>query len=118
MNKTASERIYFKTYSYRGDKYSPTYDDIVNKNNESAIKPLSNERSNILYTLPIDKILVTLDTSSDGYNNSHDVFTGICVCFEGKRYLDVEQSKVVFKNLTQQQIEDYIRNKKNTELTF
>lgn len=75
MNKTASERIYFKTYSYRGDKYSSTYGDIVNKNNESAINPLSNERSNILYALPIDKILVTLDTSPDGYNNSHDVFS-------------------------------------------
>lgn len=66
--------------------------------------------NNKIYGKPKDKVEAE-KFLKELSNNSHDVFTGICVCFKGERYLDVEQSKVIFKNLTQQQIEDYIRNK-------
>lgn len=66
--------VYFNIYSYRGDKYSETYDDIVAKSNESAIQPLQNERSTVLYALPIDKIVTTLDQDVFGFNVSTGVF--------------------------------------------
>lgn len=58
--------IQFNVFSYKGDKYSETYDDIVNINNEHAINT-SNKNYNTCFALPIDKIVTTL---SDTQNES------------------------------------------------
>lgn len=66
--------VYFNIYSYRGDKYSETYNDIVAKSNEAAIQSVQTERSNVLFALPIDKIIVTIDQSTTGFNTEHNIF--------------------------------------------
>lgn len=58
------EYIYFNVFSYKGDKYSVTYNDIVNKSNEQAISKY-NANYNTCYALPIDKIIVTLDDNTN-----------------------------------------------------
>ena len=45
-------------------------------------------------------------------NNTHEVYTGVCVCYQGKKHSFFEQSFVKFKDLTDEEIVQYVRNKK------
>ena len=45
-------------------------------------------------------------------NNTHEVYTGVCVCYQGEKHSFFEQSFVKFKDLTNEEIVQYVRNKK------
>lgn len=44
-------------------------------------------------------------------NNVHEVYTGICIIYKDKLYLDYAVTKVYFKELTDKEINDYLDTK-------
>ena len=45
----------------------------------------------------------------------HYVYTGLCVCYKGKSYTDYARTAVTFKELTVQEISDYIETGEPTD---
>ena len=77
----SNKTVYFNIYSYRGDPYSETISDIINKNNESNIST-SNANVDILYTLPIDKIVCVLDDEINYRSGAYNKFSNTKVVWD------------------------------------
>ena len=69
MNNNKS--VYFKVFPYRGDPFSESFSEIVDKSSEHKINT-SIANIDTIYTLPIDKIVCVLD---DIANTSTNVYT-------------------------------------------
>lgn len=90
--------VYFNVFSYKGDPYSNTIDDIINISNESNILT-ANGNVDLVYTLPIDKIICTLDTETNKSVGSYDNFSSTQVLWDfGDGSLSTELSAVHWYN--------------------
>ena len=73
--------VYFNIYSYRGDPYSETFSDIVNKSAEKNISLINANVDNV-YALPIDKIVCVLDDNTNKQTSAYNKFSSTKVLWD------------------------------------
>ena len=64
-----------------------------------------------LYGKPhtIENAIKTLHALS---GTTHFVYTGVCIAYKGERHVFVDESRIVFRDLTDEEIEKYVYDKK------